>query len=268
MRRVLFVSLILAALAGLAGYFRQPQLFPTRIDPQPLYRSALSDQGVAPELLNTAWLNTDKPVRLAALRGQVVLLEFWTFGCINCQNTLPSMQDWYTQYHEKGLAVIGNHYPEYSYERDIQNVAAFLEEREITYPIAQDNAGSTWMAYKQRYWPTIYLIDKVGHIRYRTIGEGNYEEIEAAINDLLAEDYPANVQPAALSDSYISPSQTVNVYLSASQDSEVLGSIGEHMTFIVLDKPDGWYKISYNDREGYVVANQEHLVFLAGMPAN
>jgi thiol-disulfide isomerase/thioredoxin len=151
--------------------------------------SSLPDLGEAPELENDVWLNTSQPLRLADLRGKVVLLDMWTFGCINCQHVVPSLRQWHDSYSGQGLVVIGNHYPEFDYESDLDNLKAAVERLEIPYAVAQDNDGKTWRAYNNRYWPTAYLIDKRGHIRYVHIGEGSYEETEAAIESLLAESY-------------------------------------------------------------------------------
>jgi thiol-disulfide isomerase/thioredoxin len=147
----------------------------------------LPDLGPAPELTNAVWINSDQPLRLAGLRGKVVLLEMWTFGCINCQNTLPTVKDWYTRYASQGLVIIGNHYPEFSYESDLANLKDAVKRAGILYPVAQDNAGDTWRAYGNLYWPTIYLIDKRGHLRYSHIGEGAYDTTEQAIQSLIAE---------------------------------------------------------------------------------
>ena len=147
----------------------------------------LHDLGPAPEFMNETWLNSQVPLRLSALRGRVVLLEMWTFGCVNCQHVIPKLIGWQQTYAGQGLVVIGNHYPEFGYERSMENLQAALERWEITYPVAQDNEGDTWRAYGTHYWPTLYLIDKAGRIRYEHIGEGAYEETEAAIRQLLAE---------------------------------------------------------------------------------
>jgi thiol-disulfide isomerase/thioredoxin len=147
----------------------------------------LKDQGAAPELQNEVWLNTDKPLRLAGLRGQVVLLNMWTFDCYNCKNVIPYVRTWYDTYASRGLVVIGNHYPEFKYEADLGHLKDAVAKLEIRYPVAQDNDGRTWDAYRTRYWPTLYLIDKRGHLRYTHIGEGAYSETEAAIQALLAE---------------------------------------------------------------------------------
>jgi thiol-disulfide isomerase/thioredoxin len=145
--------------------------------------------GPAAELRDDVWLNTDpdQPLRLADLRGQVVLLEFWTFECINCIHVLLYVHAWYNTYHDQGLTVIGIHYPEFSYEADYNNLVAALKRLDVPYPVAQDNDGATWRAYGQRYWPTLYLIDKRGNIRYQRIGEGGYGTTEQVIQDLLAE---------------------------------------------------------------------------------
>jgi hypothetical protein len=100
------------------------------------------------------------------------------------------LRDWHNQYQDYGLVVIGNHYPEFTYERDLDNLIEAVERLDIPYPVAQDNNRKTWKAYGTRYWPTLFLIDKHGHIRYVHIGEGAYEETEKAIRNLLAEPYP------------------------------------------------------------------------------
>lgn len=151
--------------------------------------AAYPDLGPAPELTNDIWLNTDVPLRLAALRGNVVLVEMWTFGCNNCRNVIPSLRGWHEKYAAKGLVIIGNHYPEFSYEADLEKLKQAIIDLEVPYAVAQDNEGKTWQAYHNRYWPTLYLIDKKGHIRYVHIGEGRYAETETAIQALLAEVY-------------------------------------------------------------------------------
>ncbi len=151
--------------------------------------TSLPDLGLAPELTNDIWLNVDSPLRLADLRGKVVLLEMWTFGCINCQNVMPSLKEWNANYKDQGLVIIGNHYPEFSYEADLVNLKDAIGRFGIEYPVAQDNDGATWQAYRNHYWPALYLIDKQGHIRYVHIGEGRYKETEENIKALLEEIY-------------------------------------------------------------------------------
>ena len=148
---------------------------------------ALPDLGPAPELTNESWLNAEGPLRLADLGGKVVLLEMWTFGCINCQRVVPHIRAWHEAYASQGLVVIGNHFPEFAHERDLDALRRAVERLGATYVVAQDNDGATWRAYNNHYWPTLYLIDKRGHIRYQHIGEGAYAETEAAIQSLLDE---------------------------------------------------------------------------------
>jgi thiol-disulfide isomerase/thioredoxin len=152
--------------------------------------SSYPDLGVAPELTNEVWLNVDAPLRLSDLHGKVVALEMWTFGCYNCQNVMPSLKEWHEKYASQGLVIIGNHYPEFDFEANLDNLKAAVAEYGIEYAVAQDNEGKTWQAYDNHYWPVIYLIDKNGHIRYVHIGEGRYKQTEAAIQNLLAEAYP------------------------------------------------------------------------------
>jgi peroxiredoxin len=103
---------------------------------------------------------------------------------------IPSLRGWHEKYAAQGLVLIANHYPEFDYEADLERLKEAVRDLQITYPVAQDNEGRVWRAYQNRYWPTLYLIDKRGKIRYMHIGEGNYYQTEAAIETLLAEDYP------------------------------------------------------------------------------
>jgi len=103
---------------------------------------------------------------------------------------IPSLRELHNKYADEGLVIIGNHYPEFNHERDLDNLKNAIIELDIPYPVAQDNEGATWRAYKNRYWPSLYLIDKNGHIRYTHIGEGQYAETEEAVLTLLAESYP------------------------------------------------------------------------------
>ena len=182
--RGLWVIVVALALMGCAGVGEEAGVN------QSITAAQLADLGEAPELTNAVWLNTDAPLRLADLRGQVVLLEMWTFDCINCRNVIPALRGWHDAYAGQGLVIIGNHYPEFRHEADLDNLKAAVERLEIAYPVSQDNDGATWRAYNNHFWPAMYLIDKQGHIRYRHIGEGRYAETEAAIQALLAEATP------------------------------------------------------------------------------
>jgi thiol-disulfide isomerase/thioredoxin len=160
---------------------------------RPASKNLYPDMGDAPEITNEVWINSETPLTLGELRGKVVLLEFWTFGCINCQRTLPYVNRWYDEYSGDSFAVLGIHYPEFAHERDYENVVDAIGRLEVEYPVALDNEGQTWRAYGQRFWPTIYLIDKSGDIRYKHIGEFNRESAEAftqVIETLLTEPAP------------------------------------------------------------------------------
>ena len=150
MKRFLF-GLIAFILFGCASQnTTQPQA-----DSTMLKLASLPDLGPAPELTNDTWLNVDSPLRLADLRGKVVIVEMWTFGCINCQNVIPSLKNWHSKYADQGLVIIGNHYPEFSYEEDLDNVRDAVARNGIEYAVAQDNSGDTWRAYRNHYWPTL-----------------------------------------------------------------------------------------------------------------
>ena len=140
----------------------------------------------APELLNETWLNS-QPLHRADLKGKVVMVEFWTFGCYNCRNVEPYVKQWHKKFAPQGLLVIGVHSPEFDSERNIENVKRYVSEHGITYPVAIDNDFATWKSYNNRYWPAMYLIDKQGVIRYLHIGEGEYDLTEQKIQALLAE---------------------------------------------------------------------------------
>jgi thiol-disulfide isomerase/thioredoxin len=133
-----------------------------------------------------SWLNS-APLTMPQLRGKVVLVDFWTYTCINCIRTLPYVKSWHEKYKNQGLVVVGVHTPEYPHERSTANVAAALKRFDIQYPVAQDNRYATWDAYHNQYWPATYLIDKSGRIVYTHFGEGQYDETEAAIRRLLAQ---------------------------------------------------------------------------------
>jgi thiol-disulfide isomerase/thioredoxin len=151
--------------------------------------AALPVLGRAPELDGVdPWLNTPEgePLRLADLRDRVVLLDFWTFACGNCQNTLPFLRRIHDRY-RPGVAIVGVHSPEFPFERSVQNVERAVRENGLEYPVGLDNDFVAWNAYGNRFWPTMYLIDRAGQVRYTQIGEGNYGRTETAIDALLAE---------------------------------------------------------------------------------
>ena len=139
----------------------------------------LPDYGPAPELTKiTAWLNS-VPLSLAALRGRVVLLDFWTYSCINCLRTLPHIKRWDDRYRDSGLVILGVHTPEFAFERELDNVRENVSRLGLRYPIALDNEFGTWNAWRNQYWPAKYLIDRSGHVLYYHFGKGEYKETEA-----------------------------------------------------------------------------------------
>ncbi len=141
----------------------------------------------APELSNTGrWFN-GPPLSIRGLRGRVVLIDFWTYTCINCLRTLPHVEAWYEKYRRDGLTVIGVHTPEFPFERIASNVEEAISSNGLTYPVVQDNEYGTWNAYGNQYWPAKYLIDAAGNVRYVHFGEGAYGTTERAIRSLLAE---------------------------------------------------------------------------------
>ena len=140
----------------------------------------------APEFAKGDWINSD-PLTLEKLRGHVVLVEFWTFGCYNCRNTLPSVKEWDARYRERGLTIVGVHTPETDSDYSIDNVRREVPGLGIKYPVVTDNDYTTWKAYGVEAWPTILVIDKQGRIRWLHVGEGKYDETESVIKALLAE---------------------------------------------------------------------------------
>ncbi len=144
-------------------------------------------EGVMPPLATGGlWINS-APMTRETLRGKVVLVDFWTYSCINCQRTLPYVRDWHAKYRERGLVVIGVHTPEFAYEKVEDNVRRAMEKFGISYPVALDNDYANWRAYGNQYWPAFYFIDARGRIRRRHFGEGEYERNEEVIRQLLTE---------------------------------------------------------------------------------
>jgi thiol-disulfide isomerase/thioredoxin len=151
----------------------------------PVESTHTSPAPVAPEFKGIGqWLNSS-PLTLQQLRGKVVLVEFWTYSCINCIHVLPHTKAWHAKYRDQGLVVIGVHTPEYGYEKQLSNLQAAVKRFGITYPVAQDNDYRTWNAYGNRYWPALYLIDQDGRVVYQHFGEGEYATTEARIQQLL-----------------------------------------------------------------------------------
>lgn len=143
-------------------------------------------QQAAPDIVGQPWLNS-KPLSLAGLKDKVVMVEFWTFGCYNCANVEPYIKSWYDRYKDQGLEIVAVHSPEFSHERELDNVREYVTRKKIKYPVVIDNDFAIWRRYSNRYWPALYLIDKQGQIRYLQIGEGRYQQTENMIKRLLSE---------------------------------------------------------------------------------
>ncbi len=182
----------------------------------------LPSLGAAPEFTGTQqWFNTpgDAPLTLAGLRGRVVLIDFWTYTCINCLRTLPYLEAWDARYRQSGLTIVGVHTPEFSFEHDASNVAGAIKSLGIKYPVAQDNNMSTWNAWGNQYWPAEFLVDAAGHVRSAHFGEGDYATTEADIRALLAEAGRPTGGPDARPVGAITPSQqaTPETYLGSAR---------------------------------------------------
>jgi thiol-disulfide isomerase/thioredoxin len=146
--------------------------------------------GAAPDFVgNQRWFNTpaDRPLSLRDLRGKVVLVDFWTYTCINCIRTLPQLERWYERYRKAGLVIVGVHTPEFPFERNASNVGNAIAQNGLRYPVVQDNDYATWDAYRNEYWPAEYFVDARGQVRFTHFGEGDYARKEQVIRALLAE---------------------------------------------------------------------------------
>ena len=188
---------------------------------------SLSDHRPAPEFTGiSAWLNSP-PLTVANLKGKVVLVQFWTYSCINCLRTLPYVTRWYEQYKDKGFVIIGVHTPEFAFERQTGNVETAIKRFGITYPVALDNQYSTWNAYQNQYWPAEYLIDKSGKIVATQFGEGNYQQMEDAIARLVGDGLP-----------------------DAKAKDPDLSAIGSPEMYFVAEKNDGAIVSSQDARAG------------------
>ena len=180
--------LILAALAALAaGAAVAPMTAAAERVPAKPYRSGLPVLGPLPALDGAAtWFNS-APLATPQLRGKVVLVDFWTYSCINCIRTLPHVRAWAEKYRDRGLVVIGVHTPEFGFEKDTVNISKAVERFKLDFPIAVDSERRIWTTFRNDAWPVFYLADAQGRVRARLSGEGNYDQAERAIQSLLAE---------------------------------------------------------------------------------
>ncbi len=188
---------------------------------------ALPNLGVAPNFTDTQrWFNTpgDRPLSLPALRGHVVIIDFWTYTCINCLRTLPFVEGLYRHYHRYGLEIVGVETPEFTFEQSASNVRDAIATDGITFPVVQDNRYGTWNAYTNEYWPAEYLIDASGHVRHYQFGEGGYKEDEAAVRELLYRAGAHDLPPPMTAHAVLASSnlQTPETYLNPSREQGFL----------------------------------------------
>ncbi|MFL6228572.1 MAG: redoxin domain-containing protein [Pyrinomonadaceae bacterium] len=194
-------AVLAALLAGVATYQRRSALFATRLTAAAAGAPAFDgsffkrdsvldakDAPPAPAFAAGTWINSD-PLKLETLRGRVVVVDFWTFGCYNCRNTLPSLKRLHDAYASQGLTIVGVHTPELDSERVVANVRREVSSLGLRYPVVTDDDYATWRAYNVEAWPTVFILDRRGRVRYEHVGEGHYEEQERAVKTLLAEEY-------------------------------------------------------------------------------
>jgi thiol-disulfide isomerase/thioredoxin len=194
-KKLFLIALVLIVFVAAGAYLdRHSKFSPKNINPVPAPKTGdqtpmakidFQNYGPAPQFQGIDhWLNS-APLSTQSLKGKVVLVDFWTFSCINCIRTLPYVTKWYDTYKDQGFVVVGVHTPEFAFEKDTKNVADAIKHFNIHYPVAQDNEYATWNAYNNQYWPAEYLIDQKGNIVYIHFGEGDYDKTENAIRTLL-----------------------------------------------------------------------------------
>jgi cytochrome c biogenesis protein CcdA/thiol-disulfide isomerase/thioredoxin len=189
-----------------------------------LPESQLRDFGEAPEFAGIdRWLNS-KPLSIASLHGKVVLIDFWTYSCINCLRTLPYLERWAKTYESAGLVVVGVHTPEFAFEHVPANVERATHSLGVTYPVALDNEYGTWSAWGNQYWPAEYFIDRQGHLRYAHFGEGEYQRSEDVIRTLLAEKTLPKPVSASITDQTPTDLLTPETYLGSARIESYIGS--------------------------------------------
>jgi thiol-disulfide isomerase/thioredoxin len=199
-------------------------------------------KGQLPSLAGaTGWLNSP-PLTAAGLRGKVVLVDFWTYSCINCLRTIPYVRAWAEKYKDQGLVVIGVHTPEFAFEKDVGNVKDAIADLEIDYPVAVDNDYAIWRAFNNRYWPAHYFIDAQGRIRHHHFGEGSYDVSERVIQELLAEAGKAEVA-----------GDLVSVNATGAEAQAAMESVKSPETYIGYDRAENFIS------PGGLVENAAHV---------
>ena len=233
-----------------------------------------SDEATAPEFAGiSGWINSE-PLRMADLRGKVVLIDFWTYTCINCIRTFPHLKEWHAKYADKGLVVVGVHSPEFFFETVRSNVEQAVSDFGIEYPVAQDNLLNTWKVFGNRSWPGKFLVDKNGVIRFRHFGEGQYAKTEMQIRELLAEtgvsltDVPTNstadgpVYPGLQSSSSIEEEVTRELFASSIKNRIAFTNGGQKLAYIGNDE----YFLDSSGVTTYIDPgdHQNHYIYLQG----
>ena len=204
-----------------------PSIVPMADQVPTLSASSLPDYGPAPDFAGvTRWINTPAgaAVRLSQLRGHVVLIDFWTYSCINCLRSLPHVEAWYARYHSAGFDVIGVHTPEFDFEHVAGNVISAVQRLGVKYPVAMDNDYGTWDAWGNNSWPAEYLIDPSGHVRYGSIGEGDYGTTEGAIRALLKANGATLPPPTDVPDRTPTEASTPESYLGYQRLARYVGT--------------------------------------------
>lgn len=193
---------------------------------------------LAPEFSKISGYVNTGPIKLSDLKGKIVLVDFWTYSCINCIRTIPYLNAWYEKYADKGLVIVGIHTPEFNFEKSYDNVKAAVEKFGIKYPVLQDNDKGTWEAYQNLYWPHKYLIDEEGYTRYDHIGEGGYADTEKVIQSLLTERAASTGANIAIDKSISNPQDVQSVNFDKIYTPELY--LGYQYARIPLGNPEGF----------------------------
>jgi thiol-disulfide isomerase/thioredoxin len=218
----------------------------------------------APEFVGIVDWENSQPLKLASLRGNVVLVDFWTYSCINCQRTIPFLRQWWGKYKSDGLAIVGVHSPEFDFEKNLDNIRRAIKDYGVAWPVAVDSNMATWNAYGNHYWPAEYLIDKSGRIRHTHFGEGEYDVTERAIQQLLAEGGGSATKTLASADPGLSSDanlQTPELYAGSERRGDAIhltGSWTIHPEFAEHNasgpRGNDFAAISYQARRVFIVA--------------
>jgi thiol-disulfide isomerase/thioredoxin len=267
---------VVALIAGFGIYFNSPDLNRASGHQDNFVPAAVVEENgtitkvqidksqfkLAPELAKISGHVNTEELSLADLRGKVVLVDFWTYSCINCIRTIPYLNAWHEKYADQGLVIVGVHTPEFEFEKNHDNVVAAVEKFGIEYPVVQDNDKGTWREYENRYWPRKYLIDDEGYIRYDHIGEGAYAETEKVIQSLLAERAANSGQTISI-DGSISQPDAQNVDFGKIRTPELY--FGYQFARAKLGNPEGFKPgevVSYSIPENSEI--KPNIIYVSG----